>query len=577
MSDGSGLSRMIKDFSRISDLRGQVNAIKKVLAVVEFALDGTVLTANENFLAAVGYSLSEIQGKHHRLFVAPAEQQSASYRGFWEKLARGEFDQGHYRRLRKDGRAIWLEASYNPIFGSDGKPFKVVKYATDITAQKTLAATNDSLLAAINRVQAVIEFTLEGSVITANDNFLKAVGYTLAEIQGKHHRLFVAADFAGSADYRAFWEKLASGTYQAGQYERVAKGGRRIWLQASYNPIFDGDGKPFKVVKFATDVTDQVRTVEDVRALVQAAVAGDLTGTIDTNDRSGNLLALSQEVNSLVDAMRQMLAQISTTVSAVRTGADEIAKGNASLSQRTEHQASSLEETASSMEQMTSSVKQSADNAAQANQLASAARSQAENGVSVVTQAVDAMQGINSASGKIADIIGVIDEIAFQTNLLALNAAVEAARAGDQGRGFAVVASEVRNLASRSAAAAKEIKALIQDSVEKVAQGSKLVDQSGQTLNEIVVAVKKSTDIVAEIAAASSEQAAGIQHVNQAVMSMETVTQQNAALVEQSAAAAESLLDEASRLDQMISRYKLGNADGGARQRERRAAGRPWG
>jgi methyl-accepting chemotaxis protein len=549
---------MVRDWSRLADLRGQVNAINKVLAVVEFALDGTVLGANDNFLATVGYSLSEVLGKHHRIFVTPVDQQNPAYRALWEKLGRGEFEQGQFRRQRKDGRLIWLEASYNPIFDGKGKPFKVVKYATDITAQKALAAANDGLLAAINRAQAVIEFTLDGSIITANENFLKVVGYSLPEIQGKHHRLFVSPDYAQSAEYRAFWEKLKSGTYHSGQYERVGKAGRQIWLQASYNPLFDSNGKPFKVVKFATDVTDQVRTVDEVRSLVQAAISGDLTRRIDADGRSGNYLALTEAVNSLVDAMKQILAQMYQTVSAVRAGADDIARGNASLSQRTEQQASSLEQTASSMEQMTSSVKQSAENAAQANQLASAARAQAENGASVVTEAVSAMQSINSASGKIADIIGVIDGIAFQTNLLALNAAVEAARAGDQGRGFAVVASEVRNLASRSAAAAKEIKSLIEDSVEKVALGSKLVDQSGRTLNDIVVAVKKSTDIVAEIASASGEQAAGIEQVNKAVTSMDGATQQNAALVEQSAAAAESLLQEARRLEEMISKYKVG-------------------
>lgn len=459
----------------------------------------------------------------------------------------------------------------------------------DVTAYRESAAT----IAAIQKGQATIEFNMDGSIITANANFLQAMGYSLDELKGKHHSLFVPSAQRDSAEYRAFWEKLRRGEFDAAQYLRIGKGGKEVWIQASYNPILDPHGKPTKVIKFATDVTDQVRTVEDVKNLVQAASDGDLTKRIATQGRSGNLLALSDAVNSLIEAMKSMVAQMRIAVSAVRSGADEIAKGNADLSQRTEEQASSLEETASSMEQMTSSVKQSADNAAQASQLASAARSQAEAGASVVTEAVGAMQSINSASGKIADIIGVIDEIAFQTNLLALNAAVEAARAGEQGRGFAVVASEVRNLASRSAGAAKEIKGLIQDSVAKVAQGSKLVDQSGQTLNEIVIAVKKSTDIVAEIAAASGEQAAGIEQVNKAVMLMDEVTQQNAALVEQSAAAAESLLEEASRLDDMMSKYNVGSEVASSMRssqehsreearrparapQERRAGSRPW-
>ncbi len=259
----------------------------------------------------------------------------------------------------------------------------------------------------------------------------------------------------------------------------------------------------------------------------------------------------------MADGMTSIVAQIRTAVEAVRNGTDEISIGNTNLSQRTEEQAASLEQTASSMEEMTSTVKQNANNAAEANKLASAARLQAEQGGRVVAEAVGAMTSINEASAKIANIIGVIDEIAFQTNLLALNAAVEAARAGEQGRGFAVVATEVRTLASRSAAAAKEIKGLIEDSVSRVDHGSRLVGQSGQSLSDIVSAVKKSSDIVAEIAAACEEQARGIDQVNKAITSLDHVTQQNAALVEEAASAAESLSEEAQHLDRMMANYRI--------------------
>ncbi len=440
----------------------------------------------------------------------------------------------------------------------------------------------DSLRAAISRSMALVEFGLDGTIQTANANFLGVVGYALEEIRGRHHSMFVDPTEAGTAQYRELWDRLRSGQYANGQYRRLGKGGREIWLQANYNPIFDAAGKPCKVVKFAIDVTEQVRTTEDVRDLAQAATAGDLTRRIPTQGKSGNLLSLSQATNSMVEGMASIVAQIRSAVEAVRTGTDEISKGNSDLSQRTEEQASSLEETASSMEEMTSTVKQTADNAAQANQLAAAARAQAEKGGTVVSEAVAAMGSINEASKKIADIIGVIDEIAFQTNLLALNAAVEAARAGEQGRGFAVVAAEVRTLASRSAAAAKEIKGLIQDSVAKVEHGSRLVGQSGQSLSDIVTAVKKATDIVAEIAAASREQASGIDQVNKAVTSLDQMTQQNAALVEQAASAAEALSEEAQRLDSMMANYQIlggaygAGAEAAAAQVERRKAGRPW-
>jgi methyl-accepting chemotaxis protein len=296
--------------------------------------------------------------------------------------------------------------------------------------------------------------------------------------------------------------------------------------------------------------------VAELNRLVKSANDGDLTRSMDLDGKPGLTVSIGTGVNSLVANMADVVSQVKTMAGQVHLGAEEISKGNTNLSQRTEEQASSLEETASSMEEMTSTVKQTADNAGQANQLAMAARQQAEKGGAVVSTAVTAMHAINAASKKIADIIGVIDEIAFQTNLLALNAAVEAARAGEQGRGFAVVATEVRNLAGRSATAAKEIKALIQDSVSKVDEGSRLVDQSGKTLEEIVTAVKKVTDIVAEIAAASREQSIGIEQVNKAVMQMDSGTQQNAALVEEAAAASQAIVEQVVVLNALMSHYR---------------------
>jgi len=489
----------------LADLRGQVAAISKSQAMIEFELDGTILTANDNFLHAVGYTLEEIKGQHHRILVDSVYASSPQYQQFWAKLRRGEFDAGTYQRFGKEGREIWLQATYNPMFDPNGKPFKVVKVCTDITQQQQETADSQGKLRAIDRVQAIIEFNLDGTIRAANQNFLRVIGYSLEEIRGQHHRIFVDPQYAASADYQAFWAKLGRGEFDAGDYCRLAKGGREVWLQASYNPVLDANGRPIKVVKFATDVTEQKRTTQQLSALVK---------------------------------------QIRVAVAEVNSSAKDIADGNSSLSQRVEEQAASLEQTASSMEEMTATVKQNSDNAAAAKELAGAARANAEKGGSVVTQAIAAMQAIDAASRKISDIIGVIDEIAFQTNLLALNAAVEAARAGEQGRGFAVVASEVRNLAGRSATAAKEIKALIQDSSAKVADGSSLVSQSGESLREIIGSVKKVTDIVAEIAAASVEQSGGINQIARAVAQMNEVTQQNAALVEQATAASESILSQ---------------------------------
>jgi methyl-accepting chemotaxis protein len=367
----------------------------------------------------------------------------------------------------------------------------------------------------------------------------------------------------------------------------VKLGGASLRIVA--NPVLDSDGKRAGTVVQWFDRTQEVTAEEEVQAMVAQAIEGNLTSRIREDGKDGFFKVLAGGMNRLVDNMAEVVRAMTAAAAEVRVGADEISRGNTNLSQRTEEQAASLEETASSMEEMTSTVKSNADNASQASQLAQAARQQAERGGSVVQSAVAAMSAINASSKRIADIIGVIDEIAFQTNLLALNAAVEAARAGEQGRGFAVVASEVRNLASRSAEAAKEIKALIQDSVGKVADGSRLVDESGKVLSEIVVGVKKVTDVVAEIAASSQEQASGIDQVNKAVVSMDEVTQQNAALVEEASAAAQALTEQAAMLTQLMARYQVGGTDAAPAPRpvarpttavtpstERRTTKRPW-
>jgi len=291
--------------------------------------------------------------------------------------------------------------------------------------------------------------------------------------------------------------------------------------------------------------------------VAQKVAAGDLTSHIEvmSKDETGALTLALKEMN---DSLKKIVGEVRSGTEAIGSGTKQIASGNADLSQRTEEQASSLEETASSMEELTSTVKQNAENAKQANQLALGASTVAVKGGQVVSEVVTTMSSINESSKKIVDIIGVIDGIAFQTNILALNAAVEAARAGEQGRGFAVVASEVRNLAQRSAAAAKEIKALIGDSVDKVGAGTKLVDEAGKTMEEIVNSVKRVTDIMSEITAASQEQSAGIEQVNQAITQMDEVTQQNAALVEEAAAAAESLEEQAQNLQAAVAIFNIG-------------------
>jgi methyl-accepting chemotaxis protein len=328
--------------------------------------------------------------------------------------------------------------------------------------------------------------------------------------------------------------------------QRLALTGKRGFFEKvsrQINALLDGNQRVFR----------------DMQRMFSALASGKISARIDA-DYSGEYAKLKEDANTTVERLVGVVQQMQMSADLVRSGAMELGRGNENLSSRTEQQASSLQETASAMEEMTSTVKHNADNAAQANQLAAAARGLAQKGGEVVGRAVNAMGAINISSKKIADIIGVIDEIALQTNLLALNAAVEAARAGEQGRGFAVVASEVRNLASRSAQAAKQIKTLIEDSVRKVDDGSKLVDESGRTLEEIVLSVKKVSDLIAEISAASREQASGVEEVNKAVMGMDEMTQQNAALVEEASAATQSLGDQSQALAQLVAFFDLGNA-----------------
>lgn len=438
---------------------------------------------------------------------------------------------------------------------------------TELRQREAINADQASQIAAISANQAVIEFNMDGTIIKANENFLTATGYTLAEIQGKHHRIFVDKVDSTSVEYHAFWEKLTQGQAFSGQFRRIRKNGSDLWIQASYNPIPDATGKPARVVKYAMDITEAKlrenqtnRALQETGRVMQALAEGDLRDRM-TGDYTGEFSVLRDAVNTCRDNLLRMVRQIRSAASNIEVSASEISQGNNDLSQRTEQQAASIEETASSMEELTGTVRQNADNARQANQLAASAREQAEKGGSVVSTAVTAMGGINDASKKIADIIGVIDEIAFQTNLLALNAAVEAARAGEQGRGFAVVAAEVRNLAQRSAGAAKEIKNLIKDSVSKVEEGSKYVNESGATLQQIVAAVKKVSDIVSEIAEASAEQSAGIDRIGQAIAQMDQAVQQNAALVEEATAASKAMDDQSRGLVELMSRFQLDDSE----------------
>lgn len=716
----------------LDGMRGQLAAIHRVQAVIEFALDGTILNANQNFLALTGYSLEEVKGRHHSMFVDAEYRVSDEYRRFWESLGRGDFEAGQYKRIGKGGKEVWIQASYNPILDASGRVIKVVKYATDITqhALKNIDAQRkmDRILSALNSTSSnVMVADNERTIIYMNksvEKMLRSVenelrkalphfsvdkvigsnmdifhrnpahqSHLLANLRDTYIGNIVVADCSfrlianpifsesgerlgsvvewidrtkevaaehemsrilgalettttnvmiadpsrkiiymnksvetmlriAEADIKAVLPhfsvdkivgsnmdifhknpahqmKLLEGlttTYTS----NIVVGKRSFRLVA--NPIFSKDGSRLGSVVEWLDRTDEVAIEQEVNQLVTAAAAGDFSVRLKTEGKNGFFLKLVEGLNTLVttadkglkdvarvlgaiakgdltetidddyagtfgdlknycnettSSLTDMLSEIRVAADTIFTASSEIAQGNADLSSRTEQQAANLEETASSMEELTSTVKLNADNAKQANVLAEQASAVAVDGGTLIQQVVTTMNAINESARKISDIIGVIDGIAFQTNILALNAAVEAARAGDQGRGFAVVASEVRTLAQRSANAAKDIKALISDSVQKIDSGNQLVGKSGDTMKEIVSAIKRVNDIMAEIAAASAEQSTGIEEVSTAVSHMDEMTQQNAALVEQAAAAAESLQAQADQLTQSVGQFQL--------------------
>ncbi|MFB2552437.1 methyl-accepting chemotaxis protein [Ensifer soli] len=539
-----------------ADLKSVFLALNGSQAIIEFRMDGTVLSANENFCRTFDYQPEEIVGKHHRILVDPAEANAADYTAFWQKLSRGECDRRQYKRIAKGGREVWIEASYTPVL-KGGKPYKVIKLATDITGHRLKAAEDAGKIAAISRAQAIIEFSLGGEILAANDNFLRAFGYSLAEVRGQHHAMFCTPDYAGSEDYRQFWARLAAGEFVSSEFTRLGKGGRRVHIQASYNPIFDMNGKVFKVVKFATDVSERVSNVEELAVALQAMSAGDFSRTIP-HPFLPALDALRTDFNESSAKLRSTIAIILQNAEAIAAASRQVQAASHDLSKRTEQQAASVEETAAALEEITTNIADSSQRAQEAGQLARKTKEHAERSGGVVGEAVDAMDKIEQSAREIASIIGVIDEIAFQTNLLALNAGVEAARAGDAGKGFAVVAQEVRELAQRSAKAAKEIKTLIHASNDHVRSGVGLVGTTGQALRQIVDQVVLVNDNVKAIVEAAREQSIGLKEINVAVNTIDQGTQQNAAMVEETTAAAHSLAREAADLFALLGQFDIG-------------------
>jgi methyl-accepting chemotaxis protein len=529
--------------ANLQNALAQAAAISKSQAVIEFNLDGTIITANPNFLGALGYSLEEIKGKHHSMFVEPATRDSAAYREFWAALNRGEFQATQYKRIAKGGREVWIEASYNPVLDAGGKPVKVIKFATDITAQRIKSMEDSGKMTAISRAQAVIEFNMDGTIVTANDNFLSAMGYSLAEIQGKHHSMFVTSEDRESSAYREFWASLNRGNYQSAEYKRVGKGGKEVWILASYNPILNETGKPFKVVKFAADVTEQKLKAADNDGQIaairksQAVIEFNMNGTIRTANQNflnalgymlseiegqhhsmfvapaeRNAVAYREfweslnrgqyqagEYKRVGKAGREIWIQASYNpimdlngkpFKVVKYAVDITAQAEARM--KAERARTLIDSVASGSEAMNSSIQEISESMVKSRQTTAAAVNQVE--------AADVQaQRLSSTTQSMGGIVKLIGDITGQINLLALNATIESARAGEAGRGFAVVAAEVKNLANQAKQATDKISHEI-ESLNSVSN-----DVVG-TLSAIKTAIEHVNEYVTSTAAAVEEQ-----------------------------------------------------------------------
>lgn len=514
------------------NMRGVLAAIDSAYAFIEFDIKGNVITANPNFLKTLGYELHEITGKHHQMFVEPSFANSPAYPQFWKDLNAGISKADVFKRIAKDGHEVWIQAVYAPVKDEMGRVTKIVKIATDVTAAKLQNADYQGQINAISKAQSVIEFNLDGTILTANDNFLNMVGYRLEEIKGQHHSLFVDRAYSASAEYKDFWRSLKEGKFQQAEFKRYGKGGKELWIEASYNPIFDLNGKPFKVVKFAPDISARKLAEQHLKATLAAA-----------NQSSQAIASAAEELTATSQQMSSNSEETAEQSNVVASAAEQVSKNVATV--------------ATSAEEMSACVKEIAKNANEAAKVATTA-------VRVAEETNQTVAKLGESSIEIGKVIKVITSIAQQTNLLALNATIEAARAGEAGKGFAVVANEVKELAKQTAAATEDISGKIEaiqtdtkGAVTAIAQIGKVISQINDFANTIASAVEEQSVTTNEIARNAGEAAKGSTEISKNIANVSQAAKNTTEGANNTLTAATELAKLAADLKKVVDQAKM--------------------